>query len=227
MKREIMIMSTEFTLDWERKARTGIPEAVISDSKTPRQLDAIASVAAEQGRRMLFTRLSPEQVQAMQPATVAMLDYDPASRTAFLGGSPTLAPGRDLCIVSAGTSDSAVSHEARRTAAFLGIDAPLIQDVGVAGLWRLMARIEEIRSYRVIIAVAGMEGALFSVLAGLVDSLLIAVPTSTGYGVSQGGRAALNSALASCSPGIVTVNVDNGFGAACAAMKALRIGQQS
>lgn len=227
MKREIRIMSTEFTLDWDRNARTGIPEAVMSEGKSPQQLDAIAMAAAERNRRLLFTRLSINQVELMQHVASAMLDYDPASHTAILGGGAALSPSTDMCIVTAGTSDSSVAREAWRTAAFLGIDPPLINDVGVAGLWRLMARIDEIRSYRVIIAVAGMEGAIFSVLAGLVAGLVIAVPTSTGYGVAEGGRAALSSALASCAPGIVTVNIDNGFGAACAAMKALRIGAQA
>lgn len=102
---------------------------------------------------------------------------------------------------------------------FFGAETPVFADVGVAGLWRLQSIADELRSYRVLIAVAGMEGALFSVLAGLVPSLVIAVPSPVGYGVSQGGQAALSSALASCTPGIVTVNIGNGFGAAAAAWK--------
>ena len=115
-----------------------------------------------------------------------------------------------------------MAREAVRALAFAGYQAPLIADVGVAGLWRLMQRIDEIRSHRVVIAVAGMEGALFSVLAGLVAAPLIATPTSVGYGVAAGGRAALNSALASCAAGLTCVNIDNGFGAACAALRILR-----
>jgi NCAIR mutase (PurE)-related protein len=99
----------------------------------------------------------------------------------------------------------------------------VIADVGVAGLWRLLRRLEEIRAFKVVIAVAGMEGALFSVLAGLVEAPVIAVPVSVGYGVAAGGQGALSSALASCAPGLVTVNIDNGFGAACAAIKMLRV----
>jgi NCAIR mutase (PurE)-related protein len=104
------------------------------------------------------------------------------------------------------------------TLAFHGYEAPIIADVGVAGLWRLMERLEEIRGFRVVIAVAGMEGALFSVLAGLLGAPVIAVPSSVGYGVAAGGHVALNTALASCAPGLVVVNIDNGFGAACAAI---------
>ena len=110
-------------------------------------------------------------------------------------------------------------------APFFGKPALLVLDVGVAGLWRLLERMEEIRRCRVVIAVAGMEGALFSVLAGLVRAPVIAVPTSVGYGVAEGGKAALSSALASCAPGLVTVNIDNGFGAAAAAVKMLNVGQ--
>ena len=130
---------------------------------------------------------------------------------------PSLKPG--IGIVAAGTSDLPIAAEAARTLAFLGFDAPVIADVGVAGLWRLMRRLDEIRAHRVVIAVAGMEGALFSVLAGLIDAPVIAVPASVGYGVSAGGMAALHSALASCAPGVLTVNIDNGFGAAVAAVK--------
>jgi NCAIR mutase (PurE)-related protein len=114
-----------------------------------------------------------------------------------------------------------VAREALRTLAFAGETAGLFPDVGVAGLWRLMDRIDEIRSHRVAIAVAGMEGALFSVLAGLVPCAVIAVPTSVGYGVARGGRTALHAALASCSSGVMVMNIDNGFGAAHAAMRIL------
>jgi NCAIR mutase (PurE)-related protein len=126
-------------------------------------------------------------------------------------------------IVCAGTSDLAVGVEAQRALAFHGVQAPLIGDVGVAGLWRFLDHLEQIAAWRIVIVVAGMEGALFSVAAGQVRGLVIAVPTSVGYGVATGGTTALHSALASCAPGVVTVNIDNGFGAACAALKLLRV----
>ena len=137
----------------------------------------------------------------------------------YFGVDPSVVLNSGIGIVCAGTSDLPVAREAQATLAFCGHTAPLIADVGVAGLWRLQDRLPEITRFKIVIAVAGMEGALFSVLAGLVRAPVIAVPTSVGYGVAEGGRAALTSALASCAPGIVTVNIDNGFGAAAAAIK--------
>ena len=151
------------------------------------------------------------------------LDYHPVSRTAILGGpAPARAAGR-IAIVCGGTSDVPVAHEAARTLAFEGEDTTLVLDVGVAGLWRLTDRLADIRRHRVVIAVAGMEGALFSVLAGLVPCPVLAVPTSVGYGVGAGGRVALRAALASCASGLVVVNIDNGFGAAHAALRILAV----
>ncbi len=126
-----------------------------------------------------------------------------------------------VAIVAAGTSDARVAREAQRTLRHAGVDAEAIADVGVAGLWRLMARIEEIRRFPIVIAVAGMDAALASVLGGLAPGALIAVPTSVGYGAAEGGRTALNAMLASCAPGVVVCNIDNGYGAACAALRIL------
>jgi len=124
-------------------------------------------------------------------------------------------------VVTAGTSDVPVSEEALRTLRFHGEDAVRVADVGVAGLWRLMARLEQLRTLPVLIVAAGMDAALPSVLAGLVGGAVIAVPTSVGYGVAAGGHAALHAVLASCAPGLVVVNIDNGYGAACAALRIL------
>jgi NCAIR mutase (PurE)-related protein len=212
----------EFEIDWDRAARTGVPEAVLCEGKTLPQIEAILRAAQACGRRLLLTRLSPERFAALPPAASVLLDYDDLSRTAILGAVPdALAPG--IGIVAAGTSDLGVAREAARSLLFHGYAAPVVADVGVAGLWRLMARIEEIRAFRIVVAMAGMEGALFSVLAGLIEAPLIAVPTSVGYGVAQGGRTALAAALASCAPGVVAVNIDNGLGAAAAAIKMLRM----
>ena len=123
--------------------------------------------------------------------------------------------------MTAGTSDLPVAREAIRTLAFYGVGAREIADVGVAGLWRILQHEEELRRYPVVIVVAGMEGALFSVVAGLVGGVVIAVPTSTGYGAARAGETALHAALASCAPGLVAVNIDNGFGAANAALRVL------
>ena len=211
--------SPEFQIDWDRERRTGVPEAILCQPKTPAQIDAIVAASAE--RRLLLTRLSVAAYQALAPQTRALLDHDPLSETAVLGGSVALVDS-GIGIVAAGTSDLRVAREAARTLAFAGHCAQITADVGVAGLWRLTDRLEQLRQCRVLIAVAGMEGALFSVLAGLVAAPVIAVPTSVGYGVATGGKAALFGALASCAPGVVVVNIDNGFGAAVAALKMLR-----
>ena len=210
---------SDFVIDWEREKRTGVAEAVLCEGKSAAQIEAILASAGE--RRLLLTRLREDMLAQLPDGRRAALDYDPLSRTAFHGrcNAPTLiGPG----IVCAGTSDLPVAREAARSLEFAGYQAPIVADVGVAGLWRLMRRLDDIRSFKVVIAVAGMEGALFSVLAGLVDTPIIAVPTSIGYGVAAGGQAALHSALASCATGLVVVNIDNGFGGASAAIRILR-----
>jgi pyridinium-3,5-biscarboxylic acid mononucleotide synthase len=206
----------EFQIDWDRERRTGVPEAILCQSKTPTQIDAI--IVASAGRRLLLTRLSVAAHQLLTPETRELLDYDPLSGTAVLGEHIALVDS-GIGIVVAGTSDLPVAREAARTLAFSGHHTEIFADVGVAGLWRLMDRLDTLCQFRVLIAVAGMEGALFSVLAGLVRAPVIAVPTSIGYGVAEGGKAALHAALASCAPGLVVVNIDNGFGAAAAALK--------
>lgn len=210
---------SEFVMDWQREQRTGIAEAVLCEGKTAAQIDAILAGAGD--RPLLLTRLDAATLDALPAGRRAALDHDPLSRTAFHGAVPVPASG-GVCVVCAGTSDLPVAREAVRSLAFAGYEAPLIADVGVAGLWRLMQRIEEIRTHSVVIAVAGMEGALFSVLGGLVAAPVIATPTSVGYGVATGGRVALHGALASCAAGITCVNIDNGYGAACAALRILR-----
>ena len=209
----------DFRLDWERNARTGTSEAVLCEPKSVAQIDAIVAHAVELGHRLLLTRLGPRKFNRL--AARATLDYDADSRTAILGGVPAKPSTGRVVIVCGGTSDLAVAREAARTLAFAGEAATLLADVGVAGLWRLTERLDEIRRHRVVIAVAGMEGALFSVLAGLVPCALVAVPVSVGYGVARGGRTALHAALASCASGLAVVNIDNGFGAAHAALRIL------
>ena len=211
----------DFRLDWERGGRTGTSEAVLCESKSSAQIDAIVAHAVELERRLLFTRLGPVKFRRLSPLSREALDYDPETRTAILGSVPGSRGAGRVAVVCGGTSDLAVAREAIRTLAFAGETGTLFADMGVAGLWRLMERLEEIRRHRVVIAVAGMEGALFSVLAGLVPCATIAVPTSVGYGVARGGRTALNAALASCASGLLVVNIDNGFGAAHAAMRIL------
>ncbi len=213
---------SDFTLDWGREARTGVAEAVLCAPKTPAQIAAILGEAAGRGGRLLLTRLAPEQHDALPADLRARLDFDPLSGTAILGGPHRGAPVEGTLIVAAGTADLGPAREAARTLAFHGHAAPLIADVGVAGLWRLNEHLERLREARVLIVAAGMEGALFSVVAGLVSASVIALPTSVGYGVAAGGTLALHAALSSCAPGVTAVNIDNGFGAATAAIKILR-----
>jgi len=204
---------TEFRVDWQRAGRTGTSEAVLCDPKSAAQIDAILAHAAELGQRLLLTRLGPRKFSRLSAPMRSALDYDAGTRTAILGGLPAARGTGRVAIVCGGTSDLSVAREAERTLAFEGEIATLLADVGVAGLWRLMERLDDIRRHRVVIVVAGMEGALFSVLAGLVPCAVIAVPTSVGYGVAEGGRTALHAALASCASGLAVVNIDNGFGA--------------
>jgi NCAIR mutase (PurE)-related protein len=205
-------------MDWEREARTGVAEAVYAPGKPLSCLAGLLEKAAEEKRRLLVTRLSAEACAALPAKLIGILNYDALSQTAILGEIAP-APKARVAVVSAGMADSKVAHEVGRTLAFAGVGSRQISDVGVAGLWRLMARLEDIRAYPVVVVVAGMEGAIFSVLAGLISAPMIAVPTSNGYGVSSGGQLALHSALGSCAPGVVVVNIDNGFGAAQAALR--------
>ena len=208
--------------DRERTQRLGFDEAILCDSKTDDQLRAIVDDAEDRGVTLLLTRLDPPAAALLAAEYPDKLGYERLSRTAYFG---TIAEPRDaarVVAVSAGTSDVPVCREAVRTLYYHGFACTEVYDVGVAGLWRLLDRVEEIRDFPVAIAVAGMDAALPTVLAGLVPALVVAVPTSTGYGVAEGGHTALKAALSSCAPGLVVVNIDNGYGAACAAMRALR-----
>lgn len=215
-------MTSEFKLDFERGARIGLDEALFCESKSVDQISAILDAVRAKTGRMLLTRLDRSKYEALSKRQSAGLDYDSLSRTAILGDPhPTLAMA-PAAIVMAGTSDLPVGREASRTLAFAGQPYREYTDIGVAGLWRLLERIEDVRSAPVVIVAAGMDAALVSVVGGLVSSPVIALPTSVGYGVASGGAAALHASLASCAPGISVVNIDNGYGAACAALRILR-----
>lgn len=213
-------MANDVVFDWARQVRTGLPEAVYSPGKTIDQLVDLIKAALDREHPLLLTRLWPEVYSGLSDRLGGNLNYCPTSRTLITGRDlDTSLVSAPIAIVAAGTTDLPVAEEARRTLRYLGLKVDLFPDCGVAGLWRLLAHENELRSAHAVIAVAGMEGALFSVVAGLVPGLVVAVPTSTGYGIAADGTVPLNSALSSCSPGVVVVNVDNGFGAACAAFK--------
>ncbi len=209
--------------DHARTARIGLPEAVFCEGKSLESIQELLSrFGRDTGRPVLFTRLSPEIFALMPEELRAGVDYHPLSRTAFGLTCPRHEKGR-VAVVSAGTADGFVTWEAARTLEYLGISHAVYEDCGVAGLWRLADRMNEINAFDVVIVVAGLDAALASVLGGLTGKPLFAVPTSVGYGVADKGRAALASMLTSCAPGIGVMNIDNGYGAACAAARVVHL----
>lgn len=209
------------TLDPGRLARQGFPEVVYCQSKTTQQIvESLSSLAAANGRAF-GTRLQAERADDILSA-LPEATYDPLGRTVSIGSFP-LVGTRSIAVVSAGTSDLPVAAEAVGTLSFLGHPVVQFNDIGVAGIHRLHARMDDIRLAQVIIVVAGMEGALPSVVGGLVAAPVIAVPTSVGYGSAFEGLAALLGMLNSCASGLTVVNIDNGFGAAVAAHRILQL----
>ena len=210
---------SDIIMDFPRLERCGIEEAVFCQGKSSAQIEETLTQAGQNGRGLLLTRLDEGQFSRLSAPWRQTLSYDPSAHCAVLGEMPPLNTPASIALVSGGSSDLRVCREALITLNYHGIAADLHMDLGVAGLWRLGERLPRLRGYALLIVVAGMEASLPTVLAGLVDAPVIAVPSSVGYGVAAGGGVALNSCLASCASGIVTVNIDNGFGAACAAIK--------
>jgi hypothetical protein len=205
-------------VDTHRELRCGHPEIIYGAGKTPQQLVEIAQSLLEGHERLLVTRLADDGAAALV-AAIPRARFHPASRVLTVEPEGAV-PGRGLVVVvSAGTSDGPVAEEAAVTARLLGARVEELRDVGVAGLHRLLAHVTLLRRARVLVVVAGMEGALPSVVGGLVDRPVIAVPTSVGYGASLGGLAALLAMLNTCAAGVTVVNIDNGFGAGYAAAR--------
>jgi NCAIR mutase (PurE)-related protein len=203
-------------VDHHRTLRTGMPEVIFSSGKTPEQVAAIFARMAAAGGNVLATRASREAFEAVV-ATEPRAIYHATARAITLEQA-AMPPGRGtVAVVCAGTSDLPVAEEAALTARMMGNTVELIADVGVAGIHRLFAQKHLLRAARVLIVCAGMEGALPTAVAGLVQAPVIAVPTSVGYGASFGGVAALLGMLNSCAPNVSVVNIDNGFGAASVA----------
>lgn len=207
------------TIDHHRALRQGYPEVIFGAGKTPEQVVAIARRIADHGDGVLVTRVSSD---AVAPLTEALpsIEHNAVARTALL--RPVAAPRRatgSVLIVTAGTSDLPVAEEAAVTGDAMGCDTERLTDVGVAGIHRLLARREMLDQARVIVVVAGMDGALASVVGGLARVPVIAVPTSVGYGAAFQGIAPLLTMLNSCAAGVTVVNIDNGFGAAMAAAR--------
>lgn len=209
--------------DYLRHHRIGLPETVYCEGKHPDVINRLlAELLRDASHPVLFTRLSRVQFGHIDSTLAGHLDYDELSGTAYLNGVfPANAQG-SVAVATAGSSDLPVALEASRTLGYLGVPTELFADIGVAALWRVQERVESINRHDVVIVVAGMDAALASVLGGLTPRPLIGVPTSVGYGVARGGETALNSMLASCSSGLLVMNIDNGYGAACAAFRILR-----
>jgi NCAIR mutase (PurE)-related protein len=207
-------------LDFSRKARTGFGETVFGAGKTPEQLSEIFSAFAEKHLPVLATRVTKEQADTVA-ATGLKVRYDQTGRLLVLPGKTGKLAGR-VAVLTGGTADIPVAEECAGTIEFFGGKVDRFFDVGVAGLHRLLGVIEDVRKADVVIAVAGMEGALPSVVSGLVASPVVAVPTSVGYGAGAGGVAAALAMLNSCAEGVSVVNIDNGFGAAVVACRMLR-----
>jgi pyridinium-3,5-biscarboxylic acid mononucleotide synthase len=206
-------------VDHHRALRLGVPEVVLGESKTAAQIAGIARQLMAAGQNVLVTRLAEDKAAELL-RQVPELDYRPVARVACFQAAPIAT--RDcppVAVVTAGTSDMGVAEEAVETLRLSGVPAARVFDVGVAGIHRVFGKLEAIASAPAVIVVAGMEGALPSVVAGLIRSPVIAVPTSVGYGVALGGLTALFGMLTACASGVTVVNIDNGFGAAMAVVR--------
>ncbi len=205
-------------VDHHRQLRRGFPEVIFCPGKTTQQIVAIFGTLAQRGNNVLATRAAPEVFEALQQAgTCPDAQYDPLARTIVLHQADLDPSKTVLPIITAGTADLPVAKEAQVTAETMGQRTEVICDVGVAGLHRLLGEVTRLQKANIVIVVAGMEGALASVVAGLVGCPIIAVPTSVGYGASFQGLSALLTMLNSCASGVTTVNIDNGFSAAVTA----------
>lgn len=208
--------------DHARTARIGMPEAVFCEGKSRA---ALVSLLERHGREssppILFTRLAPEVFHSLPEDLRAKVEYHELSGVAFARPLPPR-DGR-VAVISAGTADGRTTWEAAKTLEYLGVAHAVYEDNGVAGLWRLAANLDELNSFDVVIVVAGLDAALASVVGGLTPRPIIAVPTSVGYGMARRGESALSSMLVSCAPGIAVMNIDNGYGAACAALRIVNL----
>ena len=209
--------------DHGRGARIGMPEAVFCEGKSREALQNLLAVEGRNAERpILFTRLAEEVYRSMPEEVTDCYDYHKLSGTAFMSCLPAKT-GVRVAVVSAGTADGRTTWEAARTLQYLGIETDVYEDNGVAGLWRLTGNLETIATADIIIVVAGLDAALASVMGGLTGKPMFAVPTSVGYGIARNGEAALSSMLVSCAPGVGVMNIDNGYGAACAAARIVNL----
>ena len=214
-----------FNIDHDRENRNGFPEVVYGAEKSIGDLSKIMEHFVSKEKNVLVTKLQEKKVKALLK-DYPEADHDLEAGIFILNPLKKIAGSAEVGIISAGTSDIRVVNEAFHTLRFMGVKAEKIKDVGVAGIHRLLSRVEELKKFKVLIVVAGFEGALPTVVGGLLPQPIIAVPAAVGYGVSKGGKAALNSMLASCANGITVVNINNGYGAAMATLRILNLSKK-
>jgi len=214
--------SPDISFDFSREGRLGFPEIIYGESKSADQLNRIIRQCRDRKHPLLISRCQPEKAPQLPDGT-----YDPVSRV--WKGQPDPPPLREqqVAVLSGGTADAPVVEECMQTLGFLGIGCQSFQDIGVAAIHRFLDRLPELEPFKVLIVVAGFEGALASVVAGQCPRPVIGVPTSVGYGVASGGTAALHAMLSSCANGLLVMNIDNGVGAALAAKRILQLSFQS
>lgn len=211
-----------FNIDHDRENRIGFPEVVYGLNKSTEDLSKILESYKTRRENVLVTKLQPEKALVLiQEYPNAF--YDKVSSIFIAQPLKEISGEGEVAIISAGTSDIHIVNEAYHTLHFMGIKAQRVNDVGVAGMHRIMDRVEELRSYKILIVIAGFEGALPTVVGGLLHQPIIAVPADVGYGVAEGGHVALNAMLSSCANGITVVNINNGYGAAMSALRILNL----
>lgn len=211
-----------FNIDHDRENRIGFPEVVYGTTKSIEDLSKIMENYNALGKNVLVTKLQPEKASVLiQEYPNAF--YDKLSSIFMAQPLNEIRGEGEVAIISAGTSDIHIVNEAYYTLQFMGVKAQRVKDVGVAGMHRIMDRVEELKSYKVLIVIAGFEGALPTVVGGLLHQPIIAVPADVGYGVAEGGHVALNAMLSSCANGITVVNINNGYGAAMSALRILNL----
>ncbi len=211
-------MSKHYKIDHDREHRIGFQEVIFGASKSVEQMADIIMDFQQKKKDTLLTRVQQDKADQLCKEFKPNF-YDPVSQVLLIGGFPDNLKKGDIAILSGGTSDQYLVNEIYYTLLYFGHEAARYQDIGVAGVHRLLNHLEELKGFKVLIAVAGFEGALPTVVGGLLPQPIIAVPASVGYGIAEGGKVALHSMLSSCANGITVVNIDNGYGAAMAAYR--------
>ena len=215
-------MNSDIRFDFERRERLGLIEAIWGEDKSIDQLKRVSKIVLDKKEVVFITRINKNKAKNLLDIYPEAIFYEDANCLVIGENLKKITIEKKIAIVAGGSSDLSVTLEAKLALEIYGISCQIFMDVGVAGIHRLLSKIEEINKYNVLIVCAGMEGALATVIGGLLPQPIIAVPVSVGYGVSKNGETALNSMLSSCAPGITVMNIDNGYGAAMAALRIIK-----